>query len=412
MDEQNIAAYLENQADRATEILSRLIEIPSVAGGEGPVAEYLHELLADGADVCEFVPVTEAIKADPDYSSPLKGLKYGDRPNLRVVRQGAGGGKSVIFNTHMDVVPPSRQHEQPFAARLVDGNIYGRGACDAKGQIAMLCLLLMALDELEMPLAGDVEVHFVIEEEVGGNGTVAMVRQEPRADACIVLEPTGFRIHPQIRGAVWFEVSVYGRAGHSGAPGGTVSALYKAIDAIEIFKSYHKRILAESRGHYPLFDQFENPMPLTIGQLEAGDFPSQAPQTAVFKGVLGLLPDRSKEQVMDEMRQALRTEGDEWLAEHFEIDFTYRHDASIIEPDHKLVQALQRAANGQGMAGEVSAMTASCDAWMYNNQLGIPTVVFGPGELGVAHSNQEYIVVADLLTGVGILLDFVRSWCG
>jgi len=412
VDEQNIAAYLGNQADRATGILSRLIEIPSVAGGEGPVAEYLHELLAGVADVCEFVPVTEAIKADPDYSSPLKGLKYGDRPNLRVVRQGSGGGKSVIFNTHMDVVPPSRQHEQPFTARLVDGNIYGRGACDAKGQIATLCLLLMALDELAIPLAGDVEVHFVIEEEVGGNGTVAMVRQEPRADACIVLEPTGFGIHPQIRGAVWFEVSVYGRAGHSGAPGGTVSALYKAIDAIEIFKSYHKRILAESRGHYPLFDQFENPMPLTIGQLEAGDFPSQAPQTAVFKGVLGLLPDRTKEQVMAEMRQALRTEGDEWLAEHFEIDFTYRHDASIIEPDHELVQALERAAGAQGVAAEVAAMTASCDAWMYNNQLGIPTVVFGPGELGVAHSNQEHIAGGDLLTGAGILLDFVRSWCG
>ena len=115
---------------------------------------------------------------------------------------------------------------------------------------------------------------------------------------------------------------------------------------------------------------------------------------------------------MEEMREALRDSGDDWLADHFEIDFTYRHDANVIEPDHEIVRTLQAACEAAGQETKVSAMTASCDAWVYNNQLGIPTVVFGPGSLGVAHSDQEQIPVSDVLRGAEVLAAFVADWCG
>ena len=221
-----------------------------------------------------------------------------------------------------------------------------------------------------------------------------------------------FTLFPQIRGAVWFEATVTGQSGHSGKPGGTVSALLMAIKVIEVFTEYHDRCIAESRGHYPLFDQFENPAPLTIGQLEAGDWPAQAPQKCVFRGVLGILPDRTKEQVMRELREAVANCGDEWLRDNFTIDFTYRHDASVIAPDHPLVQALGQAVAASGREVKVSAMTASCDAWMYNNQLAIPTCWIGPGTLSVAHSDKEQIAVDDVLQGVEVLYRFVCEWCG
>lgn len=397
--------------DEAVNLLSELIGFESTVGHEGPVMEYMHGCMAEVADEVEFVEVTEAITQDPDYSYPVR-LQYGDRPNVRAVKRGTGGGRTLLLNTHLDVVPPSSGHVDPFEARLERGLIYGRGACDAKGQATTIWLLFRLLDELGIRPAGDLIAHLVIEEEIGGNGTVAMARRGERADACIVLEPTEFRILPQVRGAVWFEATVFGQAGHSGRPGGTVSALLKAIEVIRIFTEYHDRILAESRGKFPLFDQFENPMPLTIGQLEAGNWPAQAPQRAVLKGVLGLLPDRTKEQVMEELRAAVVNGGDEWLAEHFEIEFTYRHDANVIEPDHPLVLALQEAVRVVGRPGEVSAMTASCDAWVYNNQLHIPTVVFGPGSLGVAHSDQEHIAVRDMLEAAAALATFVRGFCG
>jgi len=412
IDALRVDAALSARREDITALLCDLIRVPSMPGSEGPAMERMFAALQDLADVVEYVPVTEAIRQDPDFSYPVADIKYGDRPCIRAIKKGGGSGKSLLFNTHLDVVPPSSMHEKPFEPQVVDGVVFGRGACDAKGQAVTAWALLRLLKDLDVTPGGDITFHFVIEEEVGGNGSVAMVRTGDKADAAIVLEPTEFVILPQVRGAVWFETTIYGQSGHSGKPGGTVSALLKSIIAIQTFTKYHDRCIAESRGKYPLFDQFENPAPLTIGQLQAGDWPAQAPQKSVFKGVLGILPDRTKEQVMDEMRQALRDAGDPWLAENFEMEFTYRHDANVIEPDHPLVQGLEAACNACGQEPKVSAMTASCDAWLYNNQLKIPTVVFGPGSLGVAHSNQEQIAVDDILKAARVLASFVGDWCG
>lgn len=409
LDRNALRDALQARQEETTELLCDLIRIPSVPGHEGPVATLLAERLEGLVDAVELLPVTEEIRHDPDFSYPLRGLEYGERCNVRAVRRGRGGGGSLLLNTHLDVVPPSATQERAFEPQVRDGMVFGRGACDAKGQLATAWAMLAALADLGVELPGDLILHLVIEEEVGGNGTLALVRRGEAADAAIVLEPSECVILPQIRGAVWFETVIYGQSGHSGQPGGTVSALLEAICAIEAFTAYHARCIAESRGKYPLFDQFENPAPLTVGQLVAGDWPAQAPQRAVLKGVLGVLPDRTKEQVMQEMRQALREAGDPWLAEHFDMDFTYRHDASVIPPDHPLVQALSAACAAAGQPTRVSAMTASCDAWLYNNQLGIPTVVFGPGSLGVAHSDAEHIAVREVLMGAQVLAHLVTD---
>jgi len=409
----DIAAYTQQLIPEITAVLADLIAIPSTVGQEKPVAEYLFERMRVFCDECAYVPNDNSLHEDPDYSFPVKGLDYTDRPNVRVAMKGRGGGKSLLLNTHMDVVPPSATQENPFVPQMREGAMYGRGACDAKGQIATMYFLLKALRDLQPALKGNVIGHLVIEEEVGGNGTVTMIRKAgDTADAALVLEPSDFVLYPQIRGAIWFEATVYGQSGHSGKPGGTVSALLKAIKAIEILTAYHDRCIAESRGKYPLFDQFSDPAPLTIGQLEAGDWPAQAPQKCVFRGVLGILPDRTKEQVMQELQEAIRHGGDPWLADHFEIEFTYRHDASVIAPDHPLVEALGCALESCGLEKKVSAMTASCDAWMYNNQLRIPTCWFGPGSLSVAHSDSEHIKVADIAKAVEVLYRFVCEWCG
>jgi acetylornithine deacetylase len=307
------------------------------------------------------------------------------------------------------VVPPSQGQERPFEPRVEDGVVRGRGACDAKGQAATLFTVLGAMRRLGMKPRGDVIAHLVVEEEVGGNGTLAMTRRGEKADACIVMEPTDLRIYSSVRGAVWFRVVCTGKPGHSGSAGGTVSALKMAIQVIGILENYHASLLAASRG-IPLFDQFPNPMPITFGRLHAGDWPATAPARAVVEGVLGLLPNKTRYQVMEEMRQAIVAGGDAWLREHFQLEFMYRHDAHVLATDHPLVTGLQAACGEAGVAGEVSAMTASCDSWFYNNQLNIPSVVFGPGSLGFAHSNEEQIRLDDIATAAAVLLRFIEKW--
>lgn len=394
----------------AERFLCELIRFPSTPGNEAGALEFAAGCFAGLADV-ERVPLSNSVRLDEDYSYPIPDLDYEGRENLRLCLRGRNGGRSLLFNSHLDVVPASEGQDHAFDPRVDAGVVRGRGACDAKGQIATLFAVFLAMKRLAVAPRGTVCAHLVVEEENGGNGSLVMVRRGERADACIVLEPTALRILPSARGAVWFRVSCTGRPGHPGRPSETVSALKMAVRVMELLEQYHCRLLAESSG-IPLFDRFPNPMPITFGKLLSGNWPAAAPARAVLEGVLGFLPNKTRHQVMREMRQVLLECGDTWLRDHFEIEFPYRHDAHVLAPDHPLVATLQACCAEAGAPGEISACTASADSWLYNNQLRIPTVLFGPGSLAYAHSNEEHVRMDEICKAAVILIQFIDRWCG
>ena len=402
---------IEDLLPDAQRFLGELIAIPSLPGQEANAMLYCErEFLPLGVEV-QRIPLFDALKNDPDYSDPVPGIAYDGRFNLRVIRAGRGGGRKLIINAHTDVVPPSEGMIDPFSPRVENGVIFGRGACDDKGQVALLYLVLKVLHRLDRALRGDLVGHLVVEEENGGNGTLAMARTREKADGCLVLEASERKLFTAIRGAIWFHLVLHGQAGHSGQAGQTRSALLMARDAIAILERYHASLLASSRG-LPLFDVFPDPMPITFGKLQAGNWPAAAPSQAVIEGVLGLLPNKSKERVCQEMREALTHGGDESFARNFELSFMYRHDSSVADPGHPFPQAFLASAKRVGAPVEIGAMTASCDAWLYNNQLGIPTAVFGAGSLKVAHSKDEQLALQDLAKAARVLTAFVSDYCG
>jgi acetylornithine deacetylase/succinyl-diaminopimelate desuccinylase-like protein len=239
-----------------------------------------------------------------------------------------------------------------------------------------------------------------------------MIRRGVKASAAIVLEATNLAVVPAVRGAVWFELKVYGKASHSGNSQGRISALDEAIKAIQILQSYHDLLLAESRN-LPLFDQYVDPMPLTIGQCQAGIWPSSVPALAVLKGLLGFLPNHNRHEIQQGMREAMLNNGDEWLRTHFELTFPMLNsDGNSLSIDHPLVTSLVGAIKQNEIPCKIQAMTAACDAWFYNNQADIPTVVFGPGSIIYAHSKDEQIVVDDILKAAEILADFIQDYGG
>ena len=393
------------------QLLCDLIAFPSTSGEEHAAMVFLAERFGDLDAAVERVPLSDDLRLDPDYSDPVPDIAYDGRFNLRVRRPGAGGGRTLLLNAHTDVVPPSEGMSSPWSARREGGVVYGRGACDDKGQVALVYLLYRVLAALGVTLKGDLIAHLVVEEENGGNGSLAMVRRGERADGCIVIEVTEGRVLTSIRGAVWFRLVFRGKAGHSGQAGGTRSALLMARDAIGILEKYHADLLAASRG-FPLFDPYPNPMPITFGRLQSGVWPAATPSRAVLEGVLGFLPNRSKEDVCAEIREALLTSGDSFGAHDFELSFMYRHDCSVVDPAHELPQQLLAAGEALGQVPAVGAMTASCDAWFYNNQIGIPTVVYGPGALSAAHSKDEHIRMDDIAAAAERLLHFLCGYCG
>ena len=396
--------------DRVERFLCSLIRIPSVSGSEQKAMEFLADEFGRLNVTVEKIPLSDALLQDPDYSSPVPDLRYDGRCSLRVTKKGKDSSRKILFNAHVDTVPPSEGMTDAYSGRVKDGVVYGRGACDNKGPLSSVYLLMLLLDELNVQPECDLVAHLVVEEENGGNGSLAMVRTGERADACVVLEPTEGRVLTSIRGAVWFKIELTGIAGHSGQAGQTRSALLMAREAIDLLTDYHRRLLDASRG-IALFDAYENPMPITFGKLIAGNWPASAPNRALLEGVLGFLPNKTKEEVCREMEAALMASPG-LAPDNCRLTFTYRHDSSVVDPDSALPQGLLKACRETGMDSAIDAMSASCDAWFYNNLLNIPTVVYGPGTLKVAHSKEEQIEIRQVKEAALALLNFVLTWKG
>ena len=371
---------------------------------------WLAERFAEVSDVSETVKVPEEIVDDPDYSFRLGDRPYSGRPNVRAVMRGDSSGRSVILNAHADVVPPSPGQVRPFDPRVEDGVMSGRGTSDDKGQIAAIMLLFELMNKFGVRPRGDVTAHIVIEEETGGNGTLALVREGAAADCCLNLEPAENRVLASIRGAVWFRCVIEGRAGHSGAAGTTVSALEMAVKVMRIIQTYHDELLAATHGDDPLFLAHDNPMPVTFGRLEAGTWPAMAPPEAVLEGVFGLL-STPKEEVKLEIERRVRA-GDPWLADHVVFTFPYRHDTSTVSPDHEMVTTLLDAYEDTGITSGVGAATYSSDAWFYSTMLGIPTVATGCGSITDGHTAGESVVLDDITREAAVLFRFIERWSG
>jgi len=410
MNEEQIRAYFASQRQWVTQFLTGLLAIPSESGDERRAQEYLlaqFQQIEGLACICE--PVHNSIKEDPEYSFPVRDLDYTGRGNLIVRKKGQAGGRTLSLNTHVDVVPPSAGQARPYEPRLDGrGMVWARGACDAKGQVAALALLLKAAAE-HPNQKNSIVAHVVLEEELGGNGTLAALRSSPdfTADAMVNLEPTDLRVSPSIRGAVWFDMTFTGIAGHAGSSKNTFSATDKAIAAVALMKAYHRELLERSRG-CGLFAGIDNPMPLTIGIFQAGVWPAMVPGEARIAGVLGFLPNMTKQKVMGEIRALFDREENRWISDGMHIDFVYRHNAVETPAGHWLTRGMSQACERCGVDGTPVAMTASSDA-VYYFERGIPALAFGPGKIPDAHSSHECVAIDDVLRAGEILYTFYQS---
>jgi acetylornithine deacetylase len=405
---------LSGHLEESVGFLCDLIRIPSTRGHEGPVNRLIHDRARTLCSRAELMQIPESFPDDPEYSWPMAGLSYRDTQNLRLTVVGSDpSARSLILNAHVDVVPPSVNQVNAFVPKVSKGVVFGRGACDDKGQIAVMYLLLRAMQTLGLRPRGTVTFDIVIEEENGGNGTLFMTRHPVHADGAIVLEPSEGKVYAAVRGAVWFELNVVGRAGHSGSASGVVSALKEAVKAMNALEEYHDRLLAASRGSGSLFDAFENPMPVTFGMLNAGDWPATVPASATVKGVFGFLPNTNVRAVQGEILGAIRKSPHEYLREHCTVKFNMlNNEGNALDLDHPLVQDVVKAAAESGYQGEVSAMTAACDAWRYSAACNIPVIVTGAGSLKYAHTNEEQIAVEDIRRMGKTLIRFLERWCG
>ena len=207
--EQRVVDTIEARRDELVALVGDLIAFDTTARhvGDPPRAEadlqaYLGDRLGSrGASVDVWEPSPDDVA---DNRQVEAGLDFAGRPQLAATFAGAGGGRSLLLNGHIDVVTPEpvdRWTSDPWRADVRDGNLYGRGACDMKGGVGCMVFAAEVLAELGVRLAGDVVVCTVTDEESSGAGGIAAVRHGVRADAGIVTEPTAFDVWVACRGS-------------------------------------------------------------------------------------------------------------------------------------------------------------------------------------------------------------------
>ncbi len=409
---QEVSEAVDKWQDRARQWLMDMIACESVQGNEQEVVKLAKDIWDQEIGVpAEYSEIPESIVDDPEYTHNENECPYEGRYNVVVNAGGHGQGHSIIVQSHLDVVPAGGW-EEAFTPKYVDGWVWGRGATDCKGPCVMLMLAQAALEELGVKLAGRVQHQYVIEEEVGGNGALALIRQGHTAEAAVISEGTNLNVFPANRGAVWFKLRTFGKSMHMGRRIEGVNAIEKMMEALHWILEYEKVLVEESRN-YPLFERYEAPVQVCIGMIHAGSWPSQIPDECTVEGGVGFLPNKNIEQVKQEVRDWINKSDDEWLKSHYELTFDKLHnDAFACDPNHPAVQYLHKAALECDIPSEIFGWNVSCDARLYAKLLNIPTMVFGPSDLAYGHSSNERIEWRQVVQGAKAMALYLARWCG
>ena len=415
-----VADGLADTLDRAKLLadLQALVRIPSITGSEEAVAAWAAAALgALGLSVEVVTPDPASIRADPDWPGEEM-----PRASLPVVigRAGPADGRRVILSGHLDVVPPGDPGTwttDPWAGDLRDGRVYGRGANDMKAGVAAILAAVRALGEAgELGrLAGELVVALVPSEEDGGQGTLAAIRAGVTGDLAIIPEPSNLDIVVAHAGAITFRLTVPGRAAHASQRREGVSALdnlFVLVRALEADET--RRNEAETD---PLMTVLGLPYPTIIGIVSGGEWASTVLDRIVADGRYGVRLGQRPADAEAELRAVIASAcaEDDFLRDHpATVEITGgRFGSARVPSDHPLPSGLADIA--EAVTGRRPALLGEpygADMQMFVNVGGTPCVIFGPGDVKVAHSADEYVPLDEVEACARVLAAWVQREVG
>jgi acetylornithine deacetylase len=393
--------------------LRALVAIPSITGSETAVAAWAADALGElGLAVEVVTPDPATIRADPDW--PGEEMPRADLPVV-LGRAGRAGGRRLILSGHLDVVPPgdpATWTAEPWAGEIRDGALFGRGACDMKGGVASILAAVRSLaatgtlDRLD----GELLVVLVPSEEDGGQGTLAAIRAGAVGDLAVITEPSTLDVVVAHAGAITFRLTVPGKAAHASQRREGVSALDKLfvlVGALEADEA--ARNAAETD---PLMTALGLPYPTIVGIVSGGEWASTVLDRVVAEGRYGVRLGQTAGEAADELRAAIEAAcaADPFLREHpATVDITGgRFGSARVASDHPLPVGLADAV--EAVTGRRPALLGEpygADMQMFVNVGQTPCVIFGPGDVRVAHSADEHVPLDEVEMCARVLVEWV-----
>jgi len=411
-----VFAEIDRLSDDLVRMVGDLVRFPTTVGQEEAAQKYVAEQLKEmGASELDlWYPDLEELRKHPAFMSDR--ADFSTSPCVVGVFRGTGGGRSMILNGHMDVAPVTGAWtHDPWGGEVVGDQIYGRGAGDMKGGIAANLVAIKAIHNAGVRLRGDVQIHSVVDEEIGGMGSLAAIVRGYKADAVMIPECTDTRIVTTNAGSAWVRMTVTGKAAILANAHRGVNAIKKCMylyDKLDELDMERKVKLS-----HPMLSHIPNPYKINVGKMTAGVFPSGIPDRAVMEIRYGITPYETVEQAKKTFEDYIDSisEDDPWLKEHKPVVewmncCWYPSSTALDDP---LVQMAKANADIvlDGQAQVVGAAFGS-DAGLYANYLNIPYILIGPGRLAEAHAPDEWVSIAETLKVAKITAATLMDWCG
>jgi acetylornithine deacetylase len=326
------------------------------------------------------------------------------RSNVIAILRGSGNGRSLLLNGHMDTVGVDGMTIEPFKPFVENGKLHGRGACDMKGALAAMIGAVKSLFDSRVRLRGDLTFSAVIDEEYKSIGVKKLV-QEYRADAAIVGEPSEMRVATAHKGFVWIEIEIKGKAAHGSVPEKGIDAIVQAAKVVSGVERLQERL--GTRVH-PLLGAPK----IHASMIEGGTDWSIVPERCLLRLERRTLPGESAASVMDEIEELLRTIKHEDPNFNATARSTYDMPPLETQRDEKVVQILQQTlVEVAGKKAAIIGLPYWTDGALLAELASIPTCIFGPGDIGVAHSADEYISIEDVLDSAEIYRSIAERFC-
>jgi len=408
---------VDRQREEIVGFLRELLRIPSVTGNERDIQNFISSKLREWGIRYDMWEIDEeALLSHPLAEKPS--ISYRGRPMLVGIVRGAGGGRSLVFNGHVDTVPAgdraSWTHD-PFGGEVVGDLVYGRGASDMKAGVAAYTMAVKAVLDAGITPKGDVFMHYVVDEENTSNGTLAAVLRGYVGDGAVNAEASNLEVQPAVSGSMWFSIYVRGRSASMSRPHLAVNAIEQAFKVYEAVKRLYEIRVRERR--HPLYPDVRGVLSLFIGMVTSGHTPSVIPDRAVLRGRMGLLPGETIESAISELRDYILrfAELDPWLRYNPpEVrQEGYAAEGAETPVEHPLVQALiQSYKDSLGREPVVKGHEGASDMRLLV-KVGVPTVCFGPGLIEQMHAAvDEHVRASYLINSVKVMSALILRWCG
>ncbi len=371
---------------REIDFLQKLIAIPSVnpPGTYDDISSFMQNFAWQNELNAEIIetPAEKVRSARITSDEP--------RLNVKISSKSGRNGPRILLLAHSDTVPPgdlSSWKFDPFGGAMVDGRVYGRGACDCKGRIAAYVFALLALRNVLKTLPSAVSVAITVDEEIGGETGAKYLLDNGKLDCeyCIG-EGYTWEVFNGFKGLLWLRISIKGVTAHGATPQLGVSVTGPLEEILRQLREYRIRLTSEP----------SSATSLNVGIIRAGAKINMVPDSATIELDIRVGQTHTVQQVSSDISAIVKRVEEMNPDLSFNLEIINQSEPISLPIDHELVKVVQASAE------EVTRKPIPVKLWfahsdtMHFLRKGIPAVNYGACQAGVAHITNEYVDLEDL----------------